>query len=1192
MDWTTEQKRAIDLPVSDMIVSAAAGSGKTAVMAERILSRITGEKIFTDIDRVLVVTYTSAAASELKERIMKRIMSELENGHNPRLSAQLLKLPYAHISTIHSFCLELIRKYFYILGIDPNVKIADETDVSAMKKMCAEKIVDKHYDDDDAIFKELISDYTLKSDKSFSDIIISLYDFSHTMPDCDMWLDGLSAAYEGDSEKSLNILAHYTHLAADYLLNQYDNIISLCENNPECEQLASFFVSEREMVYNASKNKDYYALKEAFENIKYENWRLAKGPDEIRGVAHKKRDVLKKFVTETILGKYLTLSKDDISKDNKHVKEYVIKLAELTKEFGVEYEAEKSEKNLMDFSDIEHKALKLLRNEDGSPSDVAISVSSDFDEIYIDEYQDCNNIQNKIFEYISGKQRGVPNVFCVGDMKQSIYSFRDSNPLLFKDKCEAFPLFDGKKVNAANKIFLSKNFRSTDTILNFVNFIFSQIMSTDCGDLIYDDNEKLNYGAGYENENEDMSKIDLAIIDSSNTFGEESSIEEPALTSIEAEAVYVAEKIKEYISSGYMIYDKEIKKFRPAQYKDMVILMRSVSGTASVFENVFSRMGIPVYNDKGASYFDTPEIKFLLSLIKIVDNPDDDISLVAVLKHPVFGFDENMLLKMRMSKRKTSYYDCLKSYAYNETNSLAQKAKAFLEQIDCYYDKSRYMDTDELLSYIIKDLYYNAYLSLMPDAELKKTNVKFLLKKAREYEKNGYRGIYSFVRYIENYAVKNSADGAKTLSESDNVVRIMTIHKSKGLEFPIVFLSCLGKQFNMRDSREKIVFHRDLGIGVESIYRHIGARFNTVNMTAIKRKLAVESISEELRVLYVALTRAKQKLIMTACVSNGAKLVSDAEDAVMSADESVAPYLIYSSHNFITILLYAMVRGAKFPKNPALNFKEILDSGCNFNIDFINISDVSLTTDEKTTHKWQSFFDGETESYSYVEDELTYVYKHKESSLLPSNLTVTEIKSLSGADTDGFNMFDDVNLASPSEFGRRNSFSGSKYGTLIHLVMENVDFSSVESEEQLEMQLIKMQDNMIISKDELNTLSFEKLYRFFTSDIAFRIKNHITSLHREYSFKYLADSSVVLNSATDDKIVVQGTIDAFFEDDDGEFVIVDYKTDKVIGDSSEYIRERYRIQLEYYAYALEKIYGKKVKEKLLYLFDTGETVVL
>ncbi len=1192
MEWTSEQKNAINMPVSDMIVSAAAGSGKTAVMAERILSRITGENDFVDIDRILVVTYTSAAASEIKERIMKRIMDKLEEGDNPRLSNQLIKLPYSHISTIHSFCLDLIHKYFYILGIDPQVKIADETEVQAMKKMCAEAVLDSHYDSDDALFKELISDYTIKNDKSFCELIILLYNYSRTMPNSETWLDGLRKAYEDDSHKALNTLLHFAKLASEHLLKQYDNIISFCSENNECELLVNFLKAEKENVYIASLKDNYYDLKKAFEEIEYANWRLAKGPDEIRAIAHKKRDELKKFVGEVILGKYLPLTKEDIISDNKRVIVYVDKFVELVKELGKNYDEMKREKNLIDFSDFEHMTLDLLCNPDGTPSDIAYMVSDNFDEIYIDEYQDCNNIQNKIFEYISGGLRGKPNVFCVGDMKQSIYGFRDSNPLLFRDKCEAFSMFDGVNVGKSNKIFLSKNFRSTSTILNFVNFIFSQIMSTDCGDLTYDDNEKLNYGANFRGDNEDISKIDLAIIDASNTFGDEYSTKAEMLSSIEAEAVYVGNKIKEYIFSGYKLYDQKSESFRTCDYKDMVVLVRSASGTASVFEKIFTQMGIPVYNDKGASYFDTSEIKFLLSLLKIIDNPDDDIALLSVLKNPVFGFDENMFLKMRLSKMKSSYYDCIKSYSKTESNELSKKIKAFLDLIDLYYEKSRYMDTDELLSYIINDLNFNTFLSLSKDSELKKTNVKFLLKKAREFEKNGYKGIYSFVRYIENYGAQKSVDSAKTISENDNVVRIMTIHKSKGLEFPIVFLSCLGKQFNMTDSREKIVLHRELGIGVESIYRQIGARFNTINMSAIKRKLVVESVSEQLRVLYVALTRAQQKLVLTSCVQKGAKLISDVEDLVSSADDTISPYLIYTANSFIKILLYAMVRAAKFPKNQSVKFKKIIDSGCNFNVDLINISDISIEKSENGHKNWQSYFDGVTDKFQLLDDELSYEYKYKKSSSLPSNMTVTEIKNLSGEDLGGFSIFDDVNLSKPSEFGRKNSFSGTKYGTLIHYVMEKLDITKIQSLNDLEAELLNMQKNSMLTKDELEILSLHKLYNFFTSDIASRMRKCSSSLYKEYSFKYLADSSVVLNSDTDDKIVVQGTVDAFFEDVDGKLVIVDYKTDKVEGDSSEYIKDRYRVQLDYYAYAIEKVFGKKVKEKILYLFDTNETVHL
>jgi len=543
-----------------------------------------------------------------------------------------------------------------------------------------------------------------------------------------------------------------------------------------------------------------------------------------------------------------------------------------------------------------------------------------------------------------------------------------------------------------------------------------------------------------------------------------------------------------------------------------------------------------------------------------------------------------------LSSRKTSFYECIKHYALSGANSLSDKINSFINKINEYYAKSRYMDTDEFLSYIINDLCYYTFLSLSPDSDLKIANVRYLLKKAREFELNNYRGIYSFVRFVENYGRETIAESAKILSSNDNVVRIMSIHKSKGLEFPVVFLSDLGRQFNTRDITSKIVMHKELGMGIESVYRNIGARFNTANMLAIKRKILFETVSEELRVLYVALTRPMEKLIMTASVKDGAALLSSAEDAVCREGEAIDPYLVLSSNRFINILLYAMIRSSGFPKAVNSSYKHVICDGCRYNVNLINISEIQHSAEKTPSENWQSKYDGPTSHYDSIAESLSHVYSHASSVVLPANMTVTEIKRLSAGDDEGYSLFDDANLAIPNEFGIHDRLWGASLGSLVHFCMEKLDFSCIESQAGITEQLNALKEKGLISDAELQAIDASAIFGFIQSDIGARMKAHIATLQKEYSFKYLADASLIFTSQSDDKIVVQGTVDAFFEDDDGCLVIVDYKTDKVPSDGSGVIADRYRTQLDYYAHALEAVFGKKVKEKLLYLFDTGETI--
>ncbi len=1191
MNWTREQSYAINMPVSDIIVSAAAGSGKTAVMAERILKRLTEEPC-VDIDRILVVTYTQAAASEIRERIMKKIVEKLDEdkGAN-KLSEQLLKLPYAHISTIHGFCLELIKKYFYLLDIDPGVKIADETQVYDLKSQCVDKVLTSHYNDKDKVFLDLISDYTDRYDTPVSDAIIKLYDFSRTMAEPEKWLRGLSEQYGPNSTTSTDYIAKCASMAGKVAVDEYEQAIKLCDGKEDCVILKNFLERELSAVSCAISKESYKDMYESFSSLEFENWRLAKGDSVTREDCKTHREKAKNIIKKNLMEKYFVYSPEEIKKDNEHVYKYIEKLAELTLEFSCEIWNAKKDNNIIDFSDFEHLALKLLRNSDNTPTDVAYTVSESFEEIYVDEFQDCNNIQNTIFNCISGSIRNKPNVFCVGDMKQSIYSFRDSNPLIFREKSEKYELYDGEECRNENKVLLNCNFRSRKTVLEFVNSLFAQIMSEECGDITYDEEEKLNYGEGYDDVNGDTKFVDIDLIDCSNTFDYNGpSNADDDISGIEAEAIHIASKIKKMVSDGYKLYDSKEKTVREAQYKDFAILMRGTKSSAPIFEKAFSDVGIPVYCDSGTPYFDTPEIRFLISFLKVVDNPDDDISIVAVMKNPILGFDENELLKIRLTNRKASYYECIKEYCKNHSGNLCDRLKGFLETLRRYHEKSRYMDANEFLRYLVDDISYYAYLSVFEDCSLKKANVRYLLHKAKEYETDGFKGIYTFVNYIENYSGSNSKECAKDISENDNVVRIMTIHKSKGLEFPVVFLSCTGKKFNKQDVYSKFVFHKKYGIGVDAVYKDLSARFKTANKIASKLKMSYELISEELRVLYVALTRASEKLIITANVNNGSRLLSECESNVTGEPLQINPYKIYSCDNFIQMILMGIARCDGYPEHVAGRLN--LSGDFKINMNLINKNSIIVNAECAAEFVWKDRYDGPTDNYEELKRRLSYEYPYAESLLYPSNMTVTEVKRLHTESDDYYTPYDDFSLEEPKYFGEKHKVYGKKLGTLIHLVMEKIDFSKITDVKSVETQIEGLLDKNILTEDEVAVVSAEKIYNFFLSDIGKETLKHCNSIRKEFSFKYLENAGKIFDSEHEGEIVIQGTIDAFFEDDNGEFVLIDYKTDSVSGGNVDAIVERYKTQLDYYAIALEKIYNKKVRSKILYLFDIDKNIML
>lgn len=1192
MKWTDAQQNAIDIPVSNIIVSAAAGSGKTAVMAERIINRLTGDNP-TDIDRILVVTYTNAAASEIKERIMKKILEKLSEGSNETLQKQLVLLNNAHFCTIHSFCLDLIKKHFYLLGIDPSVKTGDEAEINLILSEAVSNVINNYLEDGDDDFNELMNSYANGKEFIMENIILDLYRFSRTMPYSTKWLDALPMAYIGNSEKAGEFISSCAHTALCYAVKEYERAIELIEKTGTCEKWLPTIVAEKNAVNNIlSLEKNYDTYYEALKNMVFSTLPQTKNQEPtLKQKIKDCRENVKSVINSDLLKYYLVLSPELIKEDNKNIYPYAIKLIEAVKKTGEEFSKLKRDKNLIDFSDYEHMVLSLLANEDGTPSEIAYSVSNNFDEIYVDEFQDCNNIQNEIFSLMSGVIRNKPNLFCVGDMKQSIYKFRDANPLNFRKMCDDYPLYNGAEVNYSNKILLNANFRSRPAILNFVNSVFSQLMSRQCGELVYNREEALNPGANFKSENEDADIIDIDIIDELNLFGNDINDEENTLDKTEAEALHIAQKIKKMVDEKYKLYSSKAESYHEAKYSDFVILLRSTKKYVTSYERVFSKLGIPLYCDSNG-YFDTEEIRFLIHLLKIIDNPDDDIALVSVMKNPIFSFNENELLEIKLNGIKNaSYYKCVKKYIKSADSTLKVKLEDFILKLEEYHQKSKYMETDEFLNYVISDINYFVYLSVFEDSKTRIENVNFLIQKAKSFEKNNFKGIFSFIRYVENIKGSKSDDCAKTIGENDNVVRLMSIHKSKGLEFPVVIVAGTGIGFNDQDIKRQIVFHKDFGIGADSIYKERGYKLPSLNKISIKHKIRYENISEELRVLYVALTRPVDKLIITGTVKNAPKLLKNVEAKTSVQDYNISPYTVLKSSCLLEMILLASARSAGCELG---EIKEglIFDDGIKYNTTIKNMNTLHLPENTKKPSDWQKEFSGTTNDFKNISSFLNFEYPHKNSSSVSGNITVTEIKKMS-MEQNGEDMFyDDVVLKKPLNFANSGKIFGSTLGTLVHLCMEKLDFSRMENENDIKEQINNLLSAGIISEDEFKVLDISKFQEFSQSALGKRMIKNAATLKKEVSFKILTDVSKLYDINSNDSVVVQGTIDAYFEDSDGSLVLVDYKTDKIPKEGTSQISSRYRIQIETYANALEKILGKKVKEKYIYLFDTGEFLSL
>lgn len=1191
--WTKSQQTAIDAPVADNLVSAAAGSGKTAVMVERIVNRVISGSV--NIDRLLIVTYTNAAASELKSRLMQKIMEKLDTSEDTvNLNRQLMLINNASICTIHSFCLDILRNNFHRAGLDPAFKVADTGEIELARRDILTRIFNDYYKADDREFLNLVDCYTSKNDSALMDIVLKMYDFAMSTPE---GVDFIVRRAEEFSEDNswVRELSDFAKEQAETAVTLYNEALEICSFDENLTKPRQILSNERDMFSSLLRAPDWNSAFKALNAFYFDRLIFSKKADEsdrarIKYLRTEAKNIYKKLSDTVITGAF-----EDIKEDIARTAPSVKKLGETVAAFHRAFSEYKLSKNMVDFADLEHMALSLLKSPDGSPSELAVALSERYEEIYVDEYQDCNSVQEEIFTMVSRKGKGEPNMFMVGDMKQSIYRFRGSEPALFKAKSDSYPDY-GDGDGRFNKIVLNKNFRSREAVLNGVNSIFSQLMNVKNGELEYTSEEFLYYNEGsYEDVNPDMSSVDVVIIDenSSDSPAEDAGAEEgfsEELKGIEAEAVYAANRINEMIKSGYTVFDKEKKCCRAAKFSDFVILLRSVRGYAEVFSDILTTAQIPVYCDVGSGYYDTPEISFLICCIKIVDNPFDDIALLSVMRHPVYNFTDDDFVAVRTADRRGSFYDAVRKYIAENDDELSGKLKAFTDELRYFYERSRYLPSDKLIWEIVEKTDYMSYLSFLPNSSLKKANVRALFSRANDFEQTGYKGIFNFIRYIDSLRKSEAdADTAKTLGEDENVVRIMSIHKSKGLEFPIVFLARSSKKFNMREASQKVLLHKDMGIGVSFTDCKTRLSYPLPQKNAIREKLRSEAMSEEMRVLYVALTRAREKLIITGVLKNAEKTLEETAVRAASSGNKIAPWISSSSETYLDWILLCIIRNTSTPFSKRFDFNCTIDDGSRFSVSVIPKDGLVFNVDdgaEKRNFSELAPLDGADE---FVKSRLEYRYPYENLSSVAANMSVTELKRLENEEDDVFNFFEQYKAKTPTFLNSSDKPSAADIGTLTHFVMEKLKLDAVACPDDVKAQINELVEGGFMTENQAQYISCENIFRLVVSPLGRRMAENASALRREFSFKYLLDASQAnIGVHSDEKIVVQGTIDAFFEDESG-VVIVDYKTDRVCGNIGE-LKKRYTPQLKYYQLALEKCLGKKVCEKYIFLLDSGDVV--
>ena len=825
VNWTKEQQDAIYEKGSNILVAAAAGSGKTAVLVERIINKIIKDRI--DIDKLLVVTFTNAAASEMRERVLDAIYKKLEdNPDDDNLQRQITLLNKASICTIDSFCLEVVRNNFYELdNISPNFRIADTAEIELLKQEVIEDIFETKYEEENEDFAKLINTYTsYRDDTPLKELILKIYSYIQSNPFPEKWLNEKIEMFnlKEDLEKDFadtpwgeELLKEIDDELIDSLTT-LENVSNSLYCEPELEKFWQTIRNDIDMLQTLKNNLETWdKAYEINQNLKFVTWPRQKVDSEIKDNAKIERDEVKKKLSK-VLDKILICDSKQANEDIYDMYKILSKLEKIILEFGKEFLKRKRDKNIVDFNDIEHLALNiLLKEENGKiiPTEVAKRYQEKFVEIAIDEYQDSNLVQ----EYILNSVSNGNNIFMVGDVKQSIYKFRQAMPELFLDKYQTYQNKEYRKQEDNLKIQLFKNFRSREKILKFTNIIFQDIMSSILGDIEYNEEEYLNLGADYSEINQDL-KTEIDIINlveeqDSEVEEKQEDEEQERLEDIEVEAKFVANKIKKLIDEKFQVWDRKKNTYRDIEYKDIVVLLRSTSNLAPLYEQEILSQDLPVFSDSSQEYLDSIEIQTTMSLLKIIDNPIQDIPLVTVLRSFIGKFSDDELVQIRLSDKYDDFYTCMKKASIDAGKELKEKIENFLTKLENWRKEQEYLSLDELIWKIYMDTGFYNYVGLMPNGNLRQANLKMLFQKAKKYENANFKGLYNFINFIDKIKLSSGDLGsAKLIGENDNVIRIMSIHKSKGLEFPVVFLSSTGKQFNLMDLNQNLLLHQDMGI--------------------------------------------------------------------------------------------------------------------------------------------------------------------------------------------------------------------------------------------------------------------------------------------------------------------------------------------------------------------------------------------
>lgn len=1219
VNWTQEQRKVINLRNRNILVSAAAGSGKTAVLVERILKIITDEEHPVDIDRLLVMTFTRAAAGEMRVRLEQALSQRLEEDpENEHLQRQSTLLHNAQITTIDGFCSYLIRNYFHMLDLDPGYRTADEGELRLMRVDVVRDVLEEFYSQKDPDYENFVEWYAPgKTDEGLENLILKLYDFAMSNPWPKEWLRQCAAVYEAESWEEVET-SDWMRLVWEHsgkiLGDQKEQILESLEL---CRHLDGPYMYEPMLQEDLSLVEKLLSVREFDEMV-----RLLEKPSYAR-LSSKKDSSVSQMLKEQVqekrkefkeaLGKlgeqYFFTDSQRILRDLKICRKPIQIFIQVTLRFLECFAEKKREKNLVDFSDMEHFALDILVKKEGevcTPTQAARELSERYEEILIDEYQDSNYVQELLLTYVSGWAKNKKNIFIVGDVKQSIYRFRLAVPDLFMEKFHRYSLQEGEE----QRIDLHKNFRSRSQVLEGVNFLFRQIMGAELGKVEYDEEAALYPGAVFPEGKEEGLETEVLLIPRQTVDWME---EKEAKTQREVEALAIAQRIHQMVGKE-MVLDKESGEYRPVRYGDIVVLLRTVSGWAEEFLQIFGMAGIPAYTASKTGYFSALEVVTVLNYLHICDNPLQEIPFTAVLHSPIVGCSAQELATMKNSFPDLPVYlRCVRYAQEGEDEKLREKLKTFLELFDRSREKVPYTPIHQFIQEILDETGYGAYAAALPGGRQRQANLNMLVEKAMDYEQTSYRGLFNFIRYIEKIQKYDVDFGEVNLAgNGEDTVQILSIHKSKGLEFPVVFVAGMGKRFNIQDLNASVMIHPDLGLGTDVTDVSQRLHFPTLPKQVMRGQLRDENLGEELRVLYVALTRAKEKLILTGLIDRLDKKLSDYAALLGRRKEKLSYSMLSRAACYWDWILPALARHSSM-ENLYDQF-EIYhgqapygQEDARFVLRLVPVDDLMVQQIQQNVQRevqrekleakmWE--YPGEEEIYQTLTERFSYQYPFDIQQQIPAKITVSELKRQGqSADFESEPMYfepDVIPLVPEFIQKKEEDLTGASRGTAYHRVVECLDYARIDSVEQIEEQMDEWVRDKKLSQAERASVRGTDIYALVCSDLGRRMAEAAAQgrLHREQPFVILQSADCINpHWNSEDMVLIQGIMDAWFQEGD-QLVLVDYKTDFVLAGEERTLIERYQIQLDSYAEALERMTGRKVGRKVIYSFCLGKEILV